>query len=171
MFGGLEPEVAYGNADSRGVAESNLAVGRGLRIESLVVETEIAPALQQALGEVFQKRKPTYIDGTPTTTIGPPTSGARVLSEFWPDGLLGEWVCTAAGTPGTWMQIRPAPVTSDPASGTIPTGYLIFNVTTGHIKRHAGGYVWEVPEVWVARSGLWLAPIDLAIRSALTYRG
>lgn len=34
-------------------------------------------------------------------------------------------------------------MTADPASGTIPTGYLIF--TTGHIKRHTGGYVWEVP--------------------------
>jgi hypothetical protein len=27
------------------------------------------------------------------------------------------------------------------ATGTIPTAYLLFNVTTGHIKRHAGGYV------------------------------
>ena len=41
--------------------------------------------------------------------------------------------------------LRPAAVTGDPSSGTIPTGYLILNVTTGHIKRHAGGYVWEVP--------------------------
>ena len=40
---------------------------------------------------------------------------------------------------------RPAAVTADPSSGTIPTGYLILNVTTGHIKRHAGGYVWEIP--------------------------
>ncbi len=53
--------------------------------------------------------------------------------------------CTVAGTPGTWIQIRPAAVTADPSTGTIPTGYLILNVTTGHIKRHAGGYVWEVP--------------------------
>jgi len=43
------------------------------------------------------------------------------------------------------MQIRPAALTADPTSGTIPTGYLIWNVTTGHIKRHAGGYVWEIP--------------------------
>ncbi len=43
------------------------------------------------------------------------------------------------------MQWRPASVTANPSSGTIPTGYLIFNVTTGHIKRHTGGYVWEVP--------------------------
>jgi len=27
----------------------------------------------------------------------------------------------------------------------ILTGYLIPKVTIGHIKRHAGGYVWEVP--------------------------
>jgi hypothetical protein len=37
-------------------------------------------------------------------------------------------------------------VAADPSSGTIPTGYLILNVTTGHIKRHTGAYVWEVPE-------------------------
>jgi len=43
---------------------------------------------------------------------------------------------------GTWMQIRPAPVTSDPTSGAIPTGYFIWNVTTGHIKRHTG---WTPP--------------------------
>jgi hypothetical protein len=39
----------------------------------------------------------------------------------------------------------PQPVTAEPANGTIPTGYLILNVTTGHIKRHIGGYVWEIP--------------------------
>ena len=35
-------------------------------------------------------------------------------------------------------------MTNDPATGTIPTGYLILNVTTGHIKRHAGGYLREI---------------------------
>jgi hypothetical protein len=39
----------------------------------------------------------------------------------------------------------PEPVTADPSTGTIPTGYLIFNVTTGHIERHTGSYVWEIP--------------------------
>ncbi|MCZ7636715.1 MAG: hypothetical protein M5U12_12190 [Verrucomicrobia bacterium] len=97
-------------------------------------------------GEVA-KRVATYQNGSPTTIIGPPTSGARVLNEFWRDALGGEWRCTGAGTPGTWLQITPAAVAADPASGTIPTGYLILNVTTGHIKLHAGGYVWEVPEV------------------------
>lgn len=67
------------------------------------------------------------------------------MREFCRDALGGEWVCTAAGTPGTWKQVKPAAVTADPAAGTIPTGYLILNVATGHIKLHAGSYVWEVP--------------------------
>jgi len=56
------------------------------------------------------------------TIIGPPTRGDRVLNEFWRDSLGGEWVCTAAETPGTWQQIRPAAVATDPSTGTIPTG-------------------------------------------------
>ena len=55
----------------------------------------------------------------------------------------GVFKCTVAGTPGTWKQILPAAVTADPSSGTIPTGYLILNVTQGTLKRHAGGYSWE----------------------------
>ena len=83
-------------------------------------------------------------NGSPTTIIGPPTSGARVLNEFWRDALGGEWVCTVAGTPGTWMQIRPAAVTADPSSGTIPTGLPDLERHHGAMKRHAGGYVWEI---------------------------
>ena len=94
------------------------------------------------LAEDIAKRVATYQNGSPTTVIGPPTSGARVLNEFWRDALGGEWRCTGAGTPGTWLQIRPAAVTADPSSGTIPPGYLILNVTTGHLKHHAGGYSW-----------------------------
>jgi hypothetical protein len=35
-------------------------------------------------------------------------------------------------------------VTADPSSGVIPTGYLILNVSTGDVKRHAGSYSWEI---------------------------
>lgn len=66
------------------------------------------------------------------------------MNEFWRDALGGEWVCTAAGSPGTWQQIRPAAVASDPSSATIPTGYMIWNVADGAVKRHAGGYAWEI---------------------------
>jgi hypothetical protein len=92
--------------------------------------------------EVF-KHEATYVSGVPTTTIGPPTTGSHVLNELWKDAFGGVFKCTVAGTPGTWKQILPAAATGDPPSGTIPTGYLIFNVTQGTLKRHAGGYSWE----------------------------
>jgi hypothetical protein len=78
-----------------------------------------------------------------TRRVGP-TAGTRVLGELWKDSLGAWWKCTAAGTPGTWQQILPAAVSADPSSGTIPTGYLVFDVGTEDVKRHAGGYVWEL---------------------------
>jgi hypothetical protein len=62
----------------------------------------------------------------------------------WRDQHAAEFVCTAAGTPGTWRQTAPATVTVDPVSGTFPTGYLILNILEGALKRHAGGLSWEV---------------------------
>jgi hypothetical protein len=97
----------------------------------------------EVLSEELFKQTPTYQNGAPNTVIGPPTTGERVLGELWKDSLGAWWRCTAAGTPGTWQQVLPAAVAADPASGTVPTGYLALNVATGTLKRHAGGYVWE----------------------------
>jgi hypothetical protein len=93
--------------------------------------------------EVF-KHEPTYVGGVPTTTVGPPTIGSHVLDEIWKDALGAVFKCSVAGTPGTWKQILPAAVTADPSSGSIPTGHLILNVTQGTLKRHAGGFSWEI---------------------------
>ena len=92
--------------------------------------------------EVF-KQEATYVNGVPTTTIGPPSTGSHVLNELWKDALGGVFKCTAAGTPGTWKQILPAAVTADPSSGTIPAGYLVLNVSQGTLKRHAGSFDWQ----------------------------
>ena len=80
-----------------------------------------------------------------------------MLGELWKDSLGAWWRCTASGTPGTWQQVLPAAVAADPSSGTVPTGYLILNVTTGTVKRHAGGYVWEtqIGGSASARIGFW----------------
>ena len=111
----------------------------------------------EVLSEELFKLTPTHQNGAPNTVIGPPTSGERMLGELWKDSLGGWWRCTAAGTPGTWQQVLPAAVTSDPSSGTVPVGYLVLNVTTGTVKRHAGGYVWEtqVGGSASARVGFW----------------
>ncbi|HRZ35920.1 MAG TPA: hypothetical protein P5534_06105 [Candidatus Paceibacterota bacterium] len=58
--------------------------------------------------------------------------------------LGGEWVCTVAGTPGTWIQVRLAAASTDPSTGTILTRYLVWNVADGAVKRHAGSYSWEI---------------------------
>lgn len=64
------------------------------------------------------KKIPTYVSGVATTTKGPPTTGTHVLDEHWIDSLKGEFVCTVAGTPGTWLQIRPHVATSFPSGVT-----------------------------------------------------
>ena len=118
--------------------------------------TSPAPALQRSIrpalragawperGQELPERVAAYHDGSPTTIIGPPTSGTRVLDGFWHHALGGEWRCTGAGTPGTWLQIRPAAVTADPGSGAIPVRYSVWNVPDGAVKRHAGSYSWEI---------------------------
>ncbi len=108
--------------------------------------------------EVF-KQEATYVSGVPTTTIGPPTTGSHVLNELWKDALGAMFKCTAAGTPGTWKQMLPAAVTADPSSGSIPTGYLILNVTQGTLKRHAGSYAWQTAiGTATGKVGFWGAP-------------
>jgi len=93
--------------------------------------------------ELF-RRVPTYQNGSPNALNGPPTSGSWSLGDFWRDQNRAEFVCTVAGTPGTWRQTSAATVTADPASGTFPVGYLILNLTDGGLKRHVGALSWEV---------------------------
>jgi hypothetical protein len=86
--------------------------------------------------ELF-RRVPTYQNGSPNTLNGPPTSGAWNVGDFWRDQNRAEFVCTAAGTPGTWRQTTPATVTADPPAGSFPTGYLILNTADGGLKHQA----------------------------------
>lgn len=119
------------------------------------IETSVAPLTElqanaEALTRRIWKRIPTYQSGVETTTIGPPTSGTHVEDEHWIDALGGEWVCTAAGTPGTWKQHRPAVAEGEPADASIPVGYLIWDVDDGFtVKSHAGSAMWmEEQEIY-----------------------
>lgn len=93
--------------------------------------------------ELF-RRGPTYQNGTPNALNGPPVAGAWAEGDFWRDQNGAGFVCVGTGTPGTWRQITPAAVATDPASGAFPAGYLILNATDGNLKRHAGGLSWDV---------------------------
>jgi len=113
------------------------------------IETSVAPLTDlQANAEILARkvftRLPSYQSGVVTTLISAPTSGTWVIGDHWTDALGGEWYCTVAGTPGTWRQNRPAIYAGEPGSGTIATGYLIWDVADSFkLKRHAGSYVWQ----------------------------
>ncbi len=87
---------------------------------------------------------PHEVNRAPYVGVGRPTKGARVLSELRKDSLGGVFVCTVAGASGTWFQIKAPPVSADPGTGTIPVGYMIWNVASSTLERHAGAYSWEV---------------------------
>jgi hypothetical protein len=59
---------------------SNAAVFRELTNDNFTI-----------LAERIAKPVATYQNGNPTTSIGPPTSGSRILNECWRDALGGEW--------------------------------------------------------------------------------
>ncbi len=123
---------------------STIAPGRLLNVTDAASFVALSQQNWVIASEELFRRLPTYQNGSPNTLNGPPASGAWNLGDFWRDQNLGEFVCTVAGTPGTWRQITPATVIADPTSGTLPAGYLILNTTDGGLKRHAGSLSWEV---------------------------
>jgi hypothetical protein len=123
---------------------STIAPGRLFTVTDAASFVALSQQNWVIASEELFRRVPTYQNGSPNALNGPPTSGAWNVGDFWRDQNRAEFVCTLAGTPGTWRQITPATVTADPASGTFPAGYLILNVTDGGLKSHAGSLSWEV---------------------------
>ncbi len=101
------------------------------------------------LNRLLYTRVPTYQNNVPTDLIGPPAEGFHVEDEYWRDTIGGEWVCTAEGTPGTWKQIRPAIVESEPATSL--TGYWIVrrDLNWKHYRHTGSGFA----EVFLSLSG------------------
>jgi hypothetical protein len=48
-----------------------------------------------------------YLVPDSTTAAGAPTTGIHNQYERWMDMNFAVWVCTVAGTPGTWAQFTP----------------------------------------------------------------
>ena len=55
----------------------------------------------------------------PQATAGAPTSGTFAAGESVRDAAGDMWLCTAAGTPGTWHKVRLQPVLGSYAPGTV----------------------------------------------------
>jgi hypothetical protein len=123
---------------------STIAPGRLFNVSDAASFVALSQQNWGIVSEELFRRFATYQNGTPNTLNGPPTSGTWGAGDFWRDQKGAEFVCTGAGTPGTWRQITPATVTADPASGIFPTGYLIVNLTDGGLKRHARSLSWDI---------------------------
>ena len=76
----------------------SLAPSRLSDVENSAYFKELCQDNFEVLAEEIAKRVATYQNGSPTTVIGPPTSGTRVLDEFWRDALGGGFRCTAPAT-------------------------------------------------------------------------
>jgi len=111
----------------------------------------------EVLSEMLDLVTPSYQYSEATDLIGPPTTGAWLIDTLWKDSLGAQFRCTAAGTPGTWRQEKPAVVETPPASGTVPTGYLIIDKADSFLaKTHEGSYKYSfktVPISWMSLSG------------------
>jgi hypothetical protein len=122
---------------------STIAPGRLFTVTDAASFVALSQQNWVIASEELFRRVPTYQNGSPNTLNGPPTAGSWHVGDFWRDQNGAEFVCTGAGTPGTWRQITPAAIAADPASGSFPSGYLILNTADGGLKRHAGGLSWE----------------------------
>jgi hypothetical protein len=93
--------------------------------------------------DLYTPTAPTKQAGVATTIIGPPTSGTWVLRDRWVDTNGSEWSCVTAGTPGSWVQLRPALMSADPGAGSYSTGYLIMRTDARNILRYYDGTTWQ----------------------------
>ena len=66
-----------------------------------------------------------------TTTAGPPTTGTFAVGDLVIDQTATIWVCTVAGTPGTWSNIIPNSLVVRSATATAGTGEFTIFGTTG----------------------------------------
>lgn len=71
----------------------------------LAVENVLDPeTVMQANIEVLNERV-NYLIPDDAVNAGAPTTGAHEQYETWLDKDFVRWVCTVAGTPGTWIQV------------------------------------------------------------------
>lgn len=90
-------------------------------------------------------RYATRINGIPVATLGAPTFGTWLTLQTFTDAYGGDFICTAGGSPGTWIQLRPAVVTAYPGSPTM--NYWIIRADLNF-----GQYLWN-GSAWISIGG------------------
>lgn len=85
--------------------------------------------------------QPYLIEGSPTTDLGPPTSGENQKYALWVDASTGVWECIVSGDPGTWIQRQPATLTAFPSDP--PTNYWVIRTDLAFTQYIWNGSSWE----------------------------
>jgi len=78
--------------------------------------------IMTAVGAVLTNGRFRYVRDT---GCGPPVAGTYVIGDRFADLLGGEWYCTVAGTPGTWVQMVAARAAAVPVAGDFNGGALL----------------------------------------------
>jgi hypothetical protein len=97
-------------------------------------------ALIQDNWEIINEQLFKWVPAT-GSSIGAPSSGAHVLHEWYRDENRAIYVCTVAGTPGTWVQFLPAVVDAFP--GTPPTNYWVARSDENMAQYYYDGANWQ----------------------------
>lgn len=112
-----------------------------LSVENAVDKAAVLQTNLERLDEsLAYQHAPTKVSGVANTLKGPPTSGTFPLYDLWVDSLGGLWRCTAAGTPGTWVQVQAANVAAFPSSPA--TGYRVIRTDQALLEYYWDGAAW-----------------------------
>ncbi len=88
-------------------------------------------------------RNPSLIDGVATTDLGAPTVNEHYEGEVWVDSLGAIFRCTAAGTPGTWLQVAPAVILTADLPADAPDNYLVEIADGPWVRKYWDGSAWQ----------------------------
>ena len=118
----------------------NTQPGDLLDVQGVTDPETIVQANAEATARMLWRMQPTYLSNAPNNVTGPPATLARVLDETWIDKNCATYICTVAGTPGTWKQMSPAVVDANPTG--IPTGYWIVRRDLNYASYYYNGSSW-----------------------------
>lgn len=131
----------------------------------MVNPTNQAPAAQPGIPDPHNYGSPvsgSSLPGSPdpgrfvgSTASGHPTSGTYALADYVVDQTGTFWICTAAGTPGTWTnpaaKLGPAPVVLPAGNTSAPV--LTFTSGTLETTATAGGMEFDGTDLYFTAAG------------------
>lgn len=172
--------VATGNTGEIVTQTGGVKITDGVTQNNLLDVVQNGATAYKCIGLTGATAASRYVGGT---TTGAPSSGTFAVGDFIvaQDGFV--WVCTTAGTPGTWRRQGPLPGTTtgytagttDPASGFLTDGRAIsrttyataFGVTGTAFGVGDGATTYNIPD---KRSRVWMGADNMGTATGAASR-